>query len=148
MPAGEEDLVLVGRDLGTAAVRVPGLDQRVAELAAGLDQERAGAHRRVADLEVEDLRPGVGAPSSRSRFKDRLERRAHDRLGERARRVVRAGPAALVARLEHHRAGRHEVGRGRAVDHRLQRRDEVLGRVRPPSPPCCTFGVSFGRRGP
>ena len=45
------------RRAGSAApvVDVPGLDQLVAELAAGLDQERAGAHRRVADLQIEDL---------------------------------------------------------------------------------------------
>ncbi len=63
-PAREDHLVLVGRDRGHLAVGVPGLDQRVAELAAGLDQERAGAHRRVADLEVEDLLGPGGRPSS------------------------------------------------------------------------------------
>ena len=128
-PAREDHLVLVGRDRGHLAVGVPGLDQRVAELAAGLDQERPRAHRRVADLEVEDLRgpgrPAVGAAQARE---DRLERRAHDRLGERARRVVRARAAPLLARLEHHRALRHEVGRGGGVDHRQERRVQVLER--------------------
>ena len=33
----EDHLVLVGRDRGQFAIGVPGLDQRVAELAAGLD---------------------------------------------------------------------------------------------------------------
>ena len=36
-------------------MRPPCLDQRIAELAAGFDQERAGAHGGVADLEVENL---------------------------------------------------------------------------------------------
>ena len=34
---------------------LPGLDERGGELAAGLDEERAGAHRGVADLQLEDL---------------------------------------------------------------------------------------------
>ena len=36
-------------------MHVPGLDERVAQEAAGLDQKRPRAHRRVTDLEIEDL---------------------------------------------------------------------------------------------
>ena len=73
---------------------------------------------------------GCGRPTVRSAQarEDGLERRAHDRLGQRARRVVRARAAPLLARLQHHRARRHEVGRGVAVDDRLERRVEVLER--------------------
>jgi hypothetical protein len=56
--AGEDDLVLVGRDRGHLAVRVPRFNQRVAEVAARLDQEGARAHRRVAHLEVEQSGEG------------------------------------------------------------------------------------------
>src|SRR4051794_13717726 len=55
-PAREDKLVLVRWYLGYLTVGVPGLDQRVSELAAGFDEERPGPHRRVADLEIEDLR--------------------------------------------------------------------------------------------
>ena len=55
LAAGEDDLVLVRRNLGYGVVRLPSLHQRIAELAAGFDQECAGAHGGVADLEVENL---------------------------------------------------------------------------------------------
>ena len=38
LTAGEDDLVLVRRNLGHGVVRLPGRDQRIAELAAGFDQ--------------------------------------------------------------------------------------------------------------
>ena len=38
---------------------------------------------------------------------------------------MRPGPAARLARLQHHRARRHEVGCGGGVDHRLQGRVQV-----------------------
>ena len=36
-------------------MQVPRFDQGIAELPAGFDQEGAGAHRRVADFQFEDL---------------------------------------------------------------------------------------------
>ena len=53
--AGEGHLVLVGGNDRHLAVRAPRIDQGIGELAAGLDQEGAGPHGRVADLEVENL---------------------------------------------------------------------------------------------
>src|SRR4051794_39632983 len=53
--AGVEELVLVVRNLWDAVLCVPGSDQGLGQLAAGFDEEGTGAHRRVADLEVEDL---------------------------------------------------------------------------------------------
>ena len=62
-------LVLVGRNRRHLAVRAPRFDEGVGELAAGLDEERAGAHCWIADLEVEDLAPGsVPGPSSPRRL--------------------------------------------------------------------------------
>ena len=54
LAAGVDNLVLVGGNLRHRVVRAPRLDQCVGELPARFDQEGAGAHRRVADLEVED----------------------------------------------------------------------------------------------
>ena len=120
-------------------MRLPGRDQRITELAAGFDQECARAHGGVADLEVEDL---LGmertAAFGTQAVEDRRERGAHDRLGELARRVVRARPAPLLARLQHHRALGHEV-RGRVpVDDRVEGGVERLHGAgiarRPPQP--------------
>ena len=58
--AGEEEFVLIGRDDGEALVEVPGGDEFVGELAAGLDLEGSGADGDVADLEVEDGVRGAG----------------------------------------------------------------------------------------
>ena len=139
LAAGEDDLVLVRRNLGHGVVRLPGRDQRIAELAAGFDQECAGAHGGVADLEVENLL-GTERPAAfgTQAVEDRRERGAHDRLGELARRVVRARPAPLLARLQHHRALGHEV-RGRVpVDDRVEGGVERLHGAgiarRPPQP--------------
>ena len=119
-PAGKDHLVLAGRHVGRGLVDAPRLDQRVAELTAGFDQEGPRAHRRIADLQVEDrLRQRRFAAGAAQAGENRLQRGAHDRLGQFARRVVRPGPAARLARLQHHRARRHEVGRGGRVDHRL-----------------------------
>ena len=46
------------------------------------------------------------------------------------RRVVRARAAPLFARLEHHCALRHEVGRRGGIDHRQERRVQVPDRRR------------------
>ncbi len=171
--AGEDHRVLVGRDVRHGVVRAPGIDQRVGELPARFDQEGAGAHRGIADLQIEDplgqprdrvgpylttgpplpLRrrgplsarrafaarfvrlPAVRPFSGRGRRRaqpagntigpaittfpglrraqpaeDRLQRRAHDRLGQFAGCVVRAGAPPFLVRLQHHRAGRHQVG--------------------------------------
>ena len=127
-----DNLVFAGRQLGRGLMCAPRLDQGVAELAACFDEEGAGAHRRVADLQVEDRlwqrRLAAGAAQA---GEDRLQRGADDRLGQLARGVVRPGSAARLARLQHEGAGRHEVGRGGGVDHGLQRRVQVgdgLGR--------------------
>ena len=47
--------ILVVGHLRRLLVRLPRLHQALGQQAAGLDQERAGSHRRVADLEIEDL---------------------------------------------------------------------------------------------
>ena len=95
-------LVLV---IGDARPRLrparPGLYQARRQLPAGLDQERARAHGGVAQLERQHLlRLRVGSEP----LEGRLQRVAHDRLGQRARRVVAAGAPALVGRLQQRRA--------------------------------------------
>ena len=113
--SGEQHLVLVGWDRRVGVVGVPGVDQRVAELAARLDEERARPHRRVADLEVEDQRRrGVGAQA----FESRRQGLPHDRLGERPRRVVAAGASPFIGWLEDRRANRRRrmVGTAARVD--------------------------------
>ncbi len=111
-PAGEDDLVLVGRDLRPLAVDAP-RPRRGRRRAGG--RPRRGTRPSPSPGRRPSGR-GSAPASARRRprpeaVEDRLERRADDRLGERARRVVRARPAALVARLEDHRARR---ARGRA----------------------------------
>ena len=76
LAAGEDDLALVRRDVGHGIVCLPRLDQRIAELAAGFDEEGTGAHGEITDLEVEEL---VGAQ------RDRPLRRAGARGSARAR---------------------------------------------------------------
>ena len=116
-----------GMSFGTHVVGVPGPHQQVGQEAANGDEERPGAHGRVADLQVEDLfGSGVWAEA----FQDRPEGRLDDRLGEGPRRVVRARPPALVGRLEHHGPGRNDPGRGSEAHLTLQGRDGVLGRGR------------------
>ena len=128
-PPRDDHLVLIGRDGGHLAVGVPGGDQRIAELAAGLDEERRRAHRRIADPDIEDLRgPRRAASGATQPRQDRLERRPHNRLGQCAWGVVRARAAALLARLQHQRAAGHQVGRRSQVDHRHQRRMQVFER--------------------
>ena len=94
---------------GTSVVGVPGPHQQLGQQAANGDEERPGAHGRVADLQVEDL---FGSGVRAEAFQDRPEGRHDDRLGEGPRRVVRARPPALVGRLEHHGPGRNDPGRG------------------------------------
>ena len=110
-----------------AVVGVPGPHQQVGQEAANGDEERPGAHGRVADLQVEDL---FGSGVRAEAFQDRPEGRLDDRLGEGPRRVVRARPPALVGRLEHHGPGRNDPGRGGEAHLTLQGRDGVLGRGR------------------
>ena len=75
--AGESDLAAVGRQ------------QVLGQPAASPDQEVPRAHRRVADLEVKDLRRS-GRPTvfSAQACQDRLKRGAHDRFGERTWGIV------------------------------------------------------------
>ncbi len=121
-PPREDHFVLVGGDGWLPAMDAPGLDQRVAKLAAGFHQKGARAHRRVTDFQVEDLlgarRQAIGATQP---GQHRLQGCAHNRFSQCARGVVRAGAAALGAGLEHHRPRRHNVGRGRHIDDRAQR---------------------------
>ncbi len=107
--AGVELDGLVDRDfLGGLVVVGPGLDQRLRQVTAGGHQEGAGAHRRVADLEPEDL---LGARPLAEGGEHRPQGGVDDRLGQGARGVVRARAAALLGRLEVERAG-GERGRG------------------------------------
>ena len=108
-------------------MRVPRLDKRVAQVPARLDEKRARAHGRVTDLEIENAL-GSGRPPARlaQSREDRFERRPHDGPGKLARRVVGARAPPLLARLEHHRPLRHEIGGGIGVDHRSERRVEIL----------------------
>src|SRR5688500_18943234 len=55
-PARIDDLILVNGDRRSLAMSTPRFDQRVAELAAGLNQERSRAHCWITHFEVEDLR--------------------------------------------------------------------------------------------
>jgi hypothetical protein len=90
-----------------AVVEVPGAAEVFAELAGGLDEEGAGAHGGVAELEVEDL---LGGRALAEGLEDRAQGGADDRAGEAARGVVGAGLAALLAGLEEERAGGHDGG--------------------------------------
>ena len=63
-PAGERHLVLVGWDLGPPAVRVPGGDELVAELAAGLDEERAPEPIAGSQTLRSRISSGVNVPPS------------------------------------------------------------------------------------
>ena len=124
--AGVEYLVLVGGMARHAVVGVPGPHQQLGQEAANLDEERPGAHGRVAISARGSARGGARAEATR-----RLERRRDDGLGEGARRVVRARPPALGARLEHDGPGRHDPrGVAAKLTLRLQGRDGVLGRSR------------------
>ena len=53
--AGMEQFVLIGGNRRKGIFATPGFEQVLAQLAAGLHQEGAGAHGRVADLEIENL---------------------------------------------------------------------------------------------
>ena len=131
-PAGVDPLVLVGRDGRHGVVGVPGIDQDIAELAAGFDEEGAGAHGRVADLEVEDpFRAGygpVGLPAQA--VQNRFERVADDRFGQLPRRVVGAGLPPLFAGLQDQIALPHEIGGRVAVDRLVQGGVQSLDRRR------------------
>ncbi len=82
-----QDLVLIGRNALLAIMAVPGLDQQLGEEAADGDKKGSGAHGRVANLEVQYL---LWCWVRARRLQDRPERGADDRLGQRARGVMRA----------------------------------------------------------
>ena len=108
----------------------PRIDQRVGKLAAGLDQEGAGAHGRVADLDVEDLRRGRRpAALAAEPFEDGRQSMAHDGLGQLAGCVVGARSAALLVRLQHEGASRNEVRSRVLVQHAVERRVQVFHRL-------------------
>ena len=76
----------------------PGRDHLAGELPAGGNEEGAGSHRRVAQLEVEDLGGrGWWAEAGQKR----LEGSADNLLGEAARGVVGARATALFAGLDY-----------------------------------------------
>ncbi len=103
----------------------PGGHQPHGELPAGLDQEGAGAHRRIADLQRQHLlrrrvRPDAGEGG--------LQRVAHDRLGQRAGGVVAARAPPLIGRLQQRRARWHRPVRAAAwIDDRQQGLDQRGG---------------------
>ena len=133
---GDEPLVLVGGNLRHRVVPAPRFDQCVGELPARFDQEGARAHRRVADLEVEDPFVVRRSPLLRAQpAEDRLQRLAHDRLRQLTGRVVRAGTPTLLARLQHHGAAGHEVRRRIVVDHGIEGGVQRLGGGRIPHGP-------------
>ena len=128
---GVDHLVFVRRDGRHRAVRAPRVDQGVSELATGLDQECAGAHRRIADLEVQDLlrrrRPAVLTSQP---IQEGIESVADDRLGQFTRRVVGAGAPSLFVGLQHQGARWGDVrGRG-LVQNAVQRHVQIAYRLR------------------
>ena len=105
---GVEDGVLVGGvagDVLEAAFAGPRGDELVAEVAARGDEEGAGAHGGVADLELEELIRGGGVAHG---GEEGLEGALDDGGAEAARGVVAAGAAALGAGLEDELAGAGE----------------------------------------
>ena len=69
----------------------------LAERAASFDEEGARAHRRIADFQSTTC---LGPCTLAEALEGRLQSCAHDRLGQRARRVVGAGAAAFLGRLQ------------------------------------------------
>ena len=100
----------------------PGLDKNIAQLAAGLDEERARSHRRVAHFQVQYLfwawRPSVGVVPKP--VENRFQRGLDNGFGQLARRVVGTRTTALLTGLQHHGAGGHKVRRGVPVDDGVQ----------------------------
>ena len=117
----------------------PGLLQPRGEVAAGGDEERAGAHRDVGDLEVEKLVGGLELPVRRVALLggagvvgDRVERVLDDLLGELARRVVGAGRAAVERLRDEQRPGEEDerVAAQVVAQQRVVRRDPLEQRRR------------------
>ena len=109
----------------------PRFEQLRREVAACGDEERAGAHRDVGDLQFEQLagRPELPlcgiALLSRSRVvRDWVERIMDDLLSQLAWRVVRPGCAA-VERLRDEQRARHEYER---VAAEVVAQERVVGR--------------------
>ena len=96
----------------------PGFDELAGQVAAGGDEERAGAHGDVGDLQGQDLLGGAELPCravgglQRARGVDqRLQGAFGDLLGEEPGRVVRAGAGA--------QRGLGDVQRAGEDDHRV-----------------------------
>jgi hypothetical protein len=94
-------------DGGEVTFAGPGGDDLVGEGAHDGDEEGAGAHGGVADLEGEQ---GAGGGFGAHGGEQGLEGAADDRLGEAAGGVVGAGAAALFAGLDDEAAGGGEIG--------------------------------------
>src|SRR5262252_2048644 len=123
-------LLLVQRNIPRLLIgmTLPCLDQPGRERAARLDQEGTGTHGGITHLEIEYLFRRRIRPQP---LEGRLQRMTHDRLGEAARRVVAAGAAALVGRLQDRRARRRLVlARGGAlIDDGVERWGEIGNRL-------------------
>ena len=112
---------------------VPGLDQFFGEVAACLHEERARTHRHIADLEIEDLGGRAQLPLlfgqtlGGTDVDQGIEGVLHNRLGQAARRVVRACRATVRAACDIDRAGRHdhEIAKGIATQEPGERIDAV-----------------------
>ena len=82
----------------------PRFHEAFGHVAAGLDEEGAGAHGHVANLEGEQFLGGLelplilGQPLGRSEIDERLQRVLDDGFGEAARGVMGAGAASVAAR--------------------------------------------------
>ena len=113
-PAGVKLLVLVRRDRWPRSpASAPKPRQAVRRIARQASTRNAPEPiAGIADLQIEHLfRPRVRPEP----LEGRLQRVSHDRLGEAARRVVAAGAAALVGRLQDRRCRRQPIASGRAA---------------------------------
>ncbi len=94
----QEGVAVLFGEGGALARAVPRGDEVFGQQAACGDEEGAGAHGRVADLEAEDLLGGAVVAEA---GEDGLEGALDDFFAEPARGVVAAGAAAFLAGLQH-----------------------------------------------
>ena len=130
-----------GEGFGVTFVQ-PRLDQAVGEVAAGGDEERAGAHRDVRDLQFEDLLGRADPPLRRVRrlqgtgaVDEGLQGAFGDLFGEGPGRVVGAGRGAAVRAGHVPAARREDRGQAELVEaEQAEERRDLLGQ----------FGVGDG----
>ncbi len=126
--AGVDAALIVERAIDA---EVEGMQEAIAEKSSRLEQERARAHRWIADGDGEDGLAGAGL------VEVRRERGGDDLRGERGRRVVRAGSTARGGRADDprrradrlRRARREAAGEGAEEPRDRRRRGE---RAAPP----------------